>query len=85
MNTNYLIKKKNVCLFYKELLNKRSFIFKKGVAFSFKIYFSLYFCSDFNLKATVVKTDKIRGLKQLFTPSIHLTGKNCFLKILNNY
>ena len=29
-----------------------------------KIYFSFSFCSDFNLKATVVKTCKIRGLKQ---------------------
>ena len=67
MNTNYLMKKKNFHLFYKVLLNKRSFIFKKGVAFSFKIYFSFYFCSDFNLKARVVKTDKIRGLKQLVT------------------
>ena len=26
------------------------------------IYFSFSFCSDFNLEATVVKTDKIRGL-----------------------
>ena len=30
--------------------------------------FIFSFCSDFDLEATVVKTDKIRGLKQLFTP-----------------
>ena len=57
MNTNYLMKKKNV---------------KDQVvhgAFSFKIYFSFSFCSEFNLEATVVKADEIRGLiKQLFTP-----------------
>ena len=34
--------------------------------FSFKIYFSFSFCSDFNLEATVVKTDEIRGLKNNF-------------------
>ena len=38
------------------------------VIFSFKICFSFSFCSDFNLEATVVKTDKVRGLKQLFSP-----------------
>ena len=37
------------------------------VVSSFKIYFSFSFCSDFNLEATVVKSDEIRGLKQLFT------------------
>ena len=34
-----------------------------NAVFSFKIYFSFSFCSDFNLEATVVKTDEIRGLK----------------------
>ena len=46
--------------------------------FSFVTLFLLvyfYFCSDFNLEATVVKTDKISGLKQSFTP--------CFLFSLN--
>ena len=43
--------------------------------FSFKIYFSFSFCSDFNLAATVVKTDEIRNLKQLFTPCFLLIGK----------
>ena len=50
------------------------------VVFSSKIYFSFSFCSDFNLEATVVKTDEIRGLKQLFTPYFLLIGK----KIQNN-
>ena len=45
------------------------------VVFSFKIYFSFSFCSDFNLEATVVKTDKIRDLKQLFVPCFLLVGK----------
>ena len=44
------------------------------------------FCSDFNLKATVVKTDEIRGLKQLFTPCFLLTGKkNPKQLIINNH
>ena len=30
---------------------------------SVKIYFSFSFCSDFNLEATVVKADEIRGLE----------------------
>ena len=52
MNTNYLMKKKTSNLFYKVLLN---------VAFSFKIYFSFSFWSDFNLEARVVKTDEVTG------------------------
>ena len=52
-----------------------------NVVFSFKIYFSFTFCSDFDLEATVVKTDKIRGLKQLFTP-FSLNWKNFFSKII---
>ena len=55
-----------------------------NVVFSFKIYFSFSFCSDFNLEATVVKTDKIRGLKQLFTPFFLLIAKKCFSKIIDN-
>ena len=43
--------------------------------FSFKIYFSFSFRSDFNLKATAAKTDKIRGLKQLFTPCFLIIGE----------
>ena len=43
--------------------------------FSFKIYFSFSFCSDFNLEEAVVKADEIRGLKQLFTPCFLLIGK----------
>ena len=73
MNTNYLMKKKNFNLFYK--------VFQD---FSFKIYFSFSFCSYFNLEVTVVKTDKIRGLQQLFTPSFLLIGKKKFSKIINN-
>ena len=38
------------------------------VVYSFKIYFYFSISSDFNLEATVVKTDEIRDLKQLFTP-----------------
>ena len=34
------------------------------IVFCFKIYVSFSFCSDFNLEAAVVKTDKIRDLKQ---------------------
>ena len=52
--------------------------------FIFKIYFSFSFCSDFNLEAAVVKTDEIRGLKQLFTPCFLLIGKK-FPKIIDNY
>ena len=63
MNTNYLMKKKNV---------KDQVV--HGV-FSFQIYFSFSFCSEFNLEATVVKADEIRGLiKQLFTPCFFLIG-----------
>ena len=46
-----------------------------GVVLSFKNYSSFSFCSDFILKAAVVKTDEIRGLKQLFTPCFLLIGK----------
>ena len=55
--------------------------------FSFKIYFSFTFCSDFNLEATVVKTDEIMGLKQFFIPCFLLIGKKFFSKIIdiNNY
>ena len=48
------------------------------VVFSFKIYFFFSFYSDFNLEATVVKTDKIRGLKQLFTPFFSKLEKTFF-------
>ena len=44
------------------------------VVLIFKIYFSFSFSSDFNLEATVVKTDKMRGFKQLFTPCFLLIG-----------
>ena len=78
MNTNYLMKKKKFNLFHKVLridsLN--------DVVSSFRICFSLPFCSDINLEATVVKTDEIRGLKQLFTPCFLLIGKNFFFKII---
>ena len=43
------------------------------------------FCSDFNLEATVVKTDGIRGLKQLFTPCFVVIEKQNFSKMINNY
>ena len=50
------------------------------------IYFSFSFCFDSNLEATVVKTDKIRGSKQLFTPCFLLIGIFFFFKIIiNNY
>ena len=57
------------------------------VIFSFKIYFSFSFCSEFNLETTVVKADEIRGSKQLFTPCFPKIGKKCFSKrlIINNY
>ena len=47
---------------------------------SVKIYFLFSFCSDFNLEATVLKTDKISGLKQLFTSCFLLIEKNVFPK-----
>ena len=47
---------------------------------SVKIYFSFSFCSDFNLEATVVKTDEIRGLKHLLTLCFLVIGKNFFPK-----
>ena len=53
MNAN-LMKKKNFHLFYKVLLNT-------NVVFSFKMYFSFSFCSDFNLKTTVVKQTKLES------------------------
>ena len=49
-----------------------------NVVCSFKIYFSFPFCSYFNLEATVVKTDAIRVLKQLFTSCFLLIGKKNF-------
>ena len=42
------------------------------IVFGFEINVSLSFCSDFSLIATVVKTDEIRDLKQLFTPCFPL-------------
>ena len=54
------------------------------VVFSFMIYFSFSFCSDFNLDTIVVKTDEIRGLKQLSTPCFLLIWKNIFFQN-NNY
>ena len=58
MNTSYLMKKKNFYSFYKVL---RVLISLNHVAFSFKIYFSFPFYSDFNLESTVVKTNKIEA------------------------
>ena len=52
------------------------------VVSSFKIYFSFSFCSDFNLEATVVKIDKIRGLKQSFAPYFIIIQKNFLSKII---
>ena len=52
------------------------------------ISFSFSFCSDFNLEATVVKIDEIKGLKQLFTLYFLLIGKKTFFSkqlIINNY
>ena len=54
------------------------------VVFSFKINFSFSFCSGFSLEATVVKTDEIRGFKQLFTPCSLLIEKQNS-NIINNY
>ena len=58
-----------------------------NVVFSLKIYFSFSSCFDFNLEATVVKTDEISGLKQLFTPCFLLIRKKTFFSktIINNY
>ena len=61
------------------------FIFKDGGVWVGGIYFSFSFCSDFNLEATVVKTDKIRGLKHLFTPFSLNWETIFFFKIINNY
>ena len=55
-----------------------------NLVFSFKIYFSFSFCSDFNLEATVLKTGKIRDLQQLFTPCFLFIGKIFFFQN-NNY
>ena len=46
--------------------------------------FSNSFCSDFNLEATVVKTDEVRGSKQLLTPCFLLIGKIIFSKIITS-
>ena len=46
---------------------------------SVKIYFSFPFCSDFNLEATVVKTDEIRD-KTIVYPLFLLIGKNIFFQ-----
>ena len=55
------------------------------VVFSFKIYFFFSFCSDSNLEATVVKTDKIRGLNNCL-PSIFFNWEKKKSKIIiNNY
>ena len=53
-----------------------------GVVFSFKIYFHFSFCSDFDLEATVVNTDKI---VYNCLPRFLLIGKKNFFKIINNY
>ena len=42
------------------------------------------FYSDFNLEATVVKTEEIRGSKQLLTQCFLLIGKKNFSKIIDN-
>ena len=72
------MKKKNFHLFY-------GFISLNGVVFSFKIYFSISFCSDFNVEATVANTDEIRGLKQFFTLCFLVIGKKNFFQNNNNY
>ena len=79
MNTNYLMKKKNFYLFYKVLLNTECCIY-------FQDLFFLSFCSDFNLEATVVKTDEL-SLKHLFTPlfSLNLKKEIPKLLIITNY
>ena len=51
-----------------------------NVVFSFNIYFPFSFCSDFNLEATFLKTDKIIGLKQLLTSCFLLIGKITFFQ-----
>ena len=54
-----------------------------GVAFSFKIYFSFSFCSDFNLEVKAVKTDKVRGC----TVSLHQSASadSVVLEIENKF
>ena len=75
MNTNHLMKKKSFHLFCKVLrINEFKF-----VVFNFKIFF----CSDFNLKAIIVKTDKIKRLKTVVYPLFYLDCKNFFFQ--NNY
>ena len=74
MNTNYLMKKENFHYF----IECSGLISLNHVVFSFKIYFSFSFCSDFNLEATVGKTDEIRDLKQL--PPVSLNCKKHFFQ-----
>ena len=63
------MKKNNFYLFYKVL----------WFMISVKMYFSFSFCSDFNLEATIVKTYKIRGLKQWLTPYFLLIEKKIII------
>ena len=50
-----------------------------------RFVFPFLFCSDFNVEATVVKANKIRGLIQFFTPCVLLIGKIIFSKVISNY
>ena len=78
MNAN-LMKKKNFHLFYKVLLNT-------NVVFSFKTYFSFSFCSDFNLKTTVVKQTKLESQNNCL-PFVFSELEEIFFSkiIINNY
>ena len=75
MNTYYLMEKKNFHLFYK--------VFVETMLHLVSRFIFPFFCSDSNLEVAVVKADKIRGLKQLFTRFLLSGKKNS--KIINNY
>ena len=86
MNTSYLMKKKFTFILegytkFKDL--GQVLISLHRVVFSFKIYFSFSFWSDFNLDSAVVKVDKISGLKQLFSSCFLLIGKKNFFSKIN--
>ena len=74
MNTNYLMKKKNFHLFYKY----RMMCLVSRFIFPFLFVPILIWKQQY-----LVKTDEIRGLKQLFTPCFLLIGKK--KSKINNY
>ena len=74
------MKNTNFHLFYKVIQKFKDsgygLISLNRVVLSFKIYFSFSFCSDFDLEATVVKTDEIKRLKTIAYPLFSLNWNN---------